>query len=45
MTMGLLFAPKNEKAMEPCHVTGLFQTSLLSAVMDTSQEKELNKRS
>jgi hypothetical protein len=33
-----------KKVMEPCHVTGMFQTSMLSAAMATSQEWELGER-
>jgi hypothetical protein len=30
MDVGLLLGPRNEKVMEPCHVTGMFQTYMLS---------------
>jgi hypothetical protein len=40
MAVDLLFHPKNKKAMEPCHVTGMFQTSLLSTVADDYKSRE-----
>ncbi len=46
MAVGLLFPPRNKKVMEPCHVTGMFQTSLSSAgVRTTNKDKELERHS
>jgi hypothetical protein len=43
IAIGLLFTPRNKEVMEPCHVTGMFQTSMSSTVMATSQEKKLER--
>jgi hypothetical protein len=39
IAVGLLFAPRNKKVMEPCHVTGMFQTPNFSAVCSCNGSK------